>query len=202
MVKLAGTSLMVLMVFVAAAEGLGAGGNSAQQPAPSGGRRGRNPAVEQPPSSRGDGNPRAVRPQQPIPLPPQPPPNPPASSPSENRVSMRTDGSIESRMSDGTVRVTKPSVCGWVDEFPDGRKSAVRCQTNVQPATPPFPSDTVSRQWVASQNDKLLSILESMLDEASVRNYLAAYEHNSPNIEQRFLSRLGTIQTLAAAVGR
>jgi len=95
--------------------------------------------------------------------------------------------------------VTKPGACGYTDEFPDGRRQTLPCETNVQQASAPFPIDNVSNKWLESQNVTLLSILRSMLDAASLNNYLVANELQSLNAEQRFVRRLQTIQALAVA---
>src|SRR5689334_14853362 len=44
-----------------------------------------------------------------------------------NRTTIDADGSIATKMPDGSVKLQRPGVCGWTIVFPNGRKSTVSC---------------------------------------------------------------------------
>jgi len=113
-----------------------------------------------------------------------------------NRITIEADGSIATKMPDGSLKLQRPGVCGSTMVFPDGRRSTVSC-SQVQPATPPLP-DQVSQRWLESHNEYLLAIIRSLLggDQASVNNYLRNSEQPATTIYERIRLRTDLIAKL------
>jgi hypothetical protein len=109
-------------------------------------------------------------------------------------------GEIETTMPDGSKRLTRPGVCGWVTVFPDGRRSTASC-SQVQPATPPLP-DGASATWLEAHSASLLDIARGLLGDnaASIDNYLNTAESGQPGIYDRIRLRTDLITKLTAAM--
>jgi hypothetical protein len=115
-----------------------------------------------------------------------------------NGRSVNADGEVETVMSDGSRRLTKPGQCGFTTIAPDGKKTIATCN-QVPLATPPFPQG-VTAQWLDAHSASLLEIIRSLLgnDQTSMNNYLRNNEPSMMGLYDRIRTRASTISTLTS----
>jgi hypothetical protein len=109
------------------------------------------------------------------------------------KKTLRPDGTIVEALPDGSMRLTRPGVCGWTTVAPDGKESKVVCN-EVQVADPPGIPDAATAGWLEAHNQSLLAIIRALLgQEEAVGNYLKNYENPTPTLYRQISLRTDTI---------
>lgn len=128
-----------------------------------------------------------------------PPQRDPNQTPS--RVTITQDGSIEQRQADGSIRRSRPGVCGWTIIAPNGKATQFQCSTNVQKLDLPVPSGETA-VWLEAHANSLLDIARSLLgpNAETIGNHLSANEAELPGVYDRILIRTALVSDLARAV--
>ena len=120
-----------------------------------------------------------------------------ASPPAAARPVIGEDGEIATKNSDGSTTYHRLGVCGGRTVTAQGRVVTYACSQvpELLPADPPTADP--QRQWLSRQDDALLSIIQTLLDSASYKNYLANYETNhAPGLYQQISDRTKYITQL------
>jgi len=129
-----------------------------------------------------------------------PPPKLPSGTPSS---SIGSDGKIELRYPDGTVRRKRIGAICWDTWYPNGNYVPANCVAiTTPPLTPPAPPPgSKEDDWLKAQDKAVLQVLQKILGGAtgpSFQNYVQNYE-NPPEavLYNRIYSRTIAISELA-----
>ena len=117
-----------------------------------------------------------------------------------SRVTITQDGSIEQRRSDGSIRRSRPGVCGWTIIASNGRSTQFPCKTNVTKLELPAPSgDTAA--WLEAHANSLLEIARSLLgpDADTIGNHLSKNESGLQSVYDRIVIRTILVSELSRA---
>lgn len=127
----------------------------------------------------------------------------PQSDPNQtpSRVTITQDGSIEQRQADGSIRRSRPGVCGWTIISPDGKPTQFVCSTQVQKLAPPAPSGDTA-VWLEAHADSLLEIARSLLgpNATTIDNHVSKNEAELVSVYDRIRVRTDLVSGLSAVV--